>query len=114
VIAHVILFRPKAALDDPGRARVFDALRAAHEQIPQIKRFAIGRRTKTGRPYDAMSRDFPYFVMFEFESAADFREYLAHPAHERLGEQFYLASETAEAYDFDMREMPGALDALSI
>ena len=114
MIAHVILFRPKDALDTAGRARVLDALRAAHAAIPQIKRFAIGRRFLTGRQYDAMSRDFPFFVLFEFESDADFRAYLAHPAHEQLGQQFYLASDTAEAYDYEMREMPAAAESLRL
>ena len=109
MIAHVILFRPKATLDDSGRARVFDALRVAHESIPTIRRFAIGKRVTAGRNYDAMSRDFPYFVLFEFDTEADLEAYLAHPAHEALGAQFYMASETAEAYDFDLQEMPEAL-----
>ena len=109
MIAHVILFQPKASLDGAGRARVFDALRVAHETIPHIRRFAIGRRVKTGHAYDAMSRDFPYFVFFEFESRADLDAYLAHPSHAALGAQFYMASDMAEAYDFDLEEMPGAL-----
>jgi hypothetical protein len=109
VIAHVILFRPKASLDAAGRARVFDALRAAHDTIPHIRRFAIGRRVKTGQRYDDMARDFPYFVLLEFDSQADFEAYLAHPSHEALGAHFYMASELAEAYDFDLRDMPEAL-----
>ena len=114
MIAHVILFRPKASLDDTGRARVVDALRHAHASIPHIKRFAIGRRFTTGRAYDAMTRDFPFFVLFEFESDADFQAYLAHPVHEQLGQQFYLASEEAEAYDFELSEMPEAVKNLTM
>jgi hypothetical protein len=114
VIAHVILFRPKVGLDDAGRARVVDALREAHASIPGIKRFAVGRRFTAGRRYDAMTRDFPFFVLFEFESDADFRAYLAHPVHEQLGQQFYLASEEAEAYDFELDEMPGAVKKLTM
>jgi len=112
VIAHVILFRPKADLDDAGRARLFDAMRAAHRAIPQIRRFAVGERVKNGRPYEALARDFPFFALLEFETAADFDAYLAHAAHEELGAEFYLASEAAEAYDFETGEMPGVLDRL--
>lgn len=93
---------------------MIDALRAAHDAIPGIKRFAIGQRFTTGRAYDAMSRDFPFFVLFEFESEPDFRAYLAHPVHEQLGQQFYLASDAAEAYDYEMREMPAAADAIGL
>ena len=109
MIAHVILFRPKTTLDEAGRARIFDAQRVAYDSIPHIRRFAIGQRVKTGREYDAMSRDFPYFVLLEFDNQADLDAYLAHPSHDALGAQFYAASETAEAYDFDLREMPEAL-----
>jgi hypothetical protein len=112
MIAHVILFRPKADLDDAGRARLFDAMRAAHRAIPRIARFVVGRRVKNGRPYEALTRDFPFFALLEFETEADFDAYLAHAAHEDLGAQFYLASDAAEAYDFETGEMPGALDRL--
>jgi hypothetical protein len=106
VIAHVILFRPKSDLDDAGRARLFDAMRTAHRAIPQIRRFAVGRRVKNGRPYEALTRDFPFFALLEFDSQADFDAYLSHPAPEELGAQFYLASDAAEAYDFAVARMP--------
>jgi hypothetical protein len=112
VIAHVILFRPKSDLDDAGRARLFDAMRTAHRAIPQIRRFAVGRRVKNGRPYEALTRDFPFFALLEFDSQADFDAYLSHATHEALGSQFYVTSEAAEAYDFETGDMPGALDRL--
>jgi hypothetical protein len=113
VIAHVILFRPKADLDDAGRARLFDAMRAAHRAIPHIRRFIVGRRVKNGRPYEALTRDFPFFALLEFDTQGDFDAYLAHAAHEELGAEFYLASDAAEAYDFETGDMPGALDRLT-
>lgn len=112
MIAHVILFRPKADLDAAGRARLFGAMRAAHRAIPQISRFAVGQRVRNGRPYEEIARDFPFFALLEFETQADFDAYLAHAAHEELGAEFYLASEAAEAYDFETGEMPGVLDRL--
>lgn len=112
MIAHVILFRPKHALDEAGRARLFDAMRKAHGAIPQIGRFVVGRRVKNGRPYEALTRDFPFFALLEFDTAADFDAYLSHPSHEELGSEFYLTSEAAEAYDFAAADMPGALDDL--
>lgn len=113
MIAHVILFRPKADLPESGRARLFDAMRAAHAQIPGIRRFAAGRRVRNGRPYEALTRDFPFFALLEFDSAEDFAGYLAHPVHEALGAEFYVASDAAEAYDFEIGEMPAALETLS-
>jgi hypothetical protein len=112
VIAHVILFRPKAGLADQSREQLFEAMRAAHAGIPSISRFVAGRRFTTGRPYDALTRDFPFFALVEFADRAAFDAYLTHPLHEALGAQFYLASEAAEAYDFEISAMPGAIDAL--
>ena len=56
-----------------------------------------------GRQYDALnSAEFPYIAILEFESTADLLAYLAHPAHEALGVQFYASSESALAYDFEL------------
>jgi hypothetical protein len=112
VIAHVILFRPKSDLSDADRAALFDSMRAAHRQIEGITRFAVGVRVKNGRPYEALTRDFPYFALLEFETPEAFNAYLAHPLHDDLGARFYRTSEAAEAYDFAVGEMPGALEAL--
>ncbi|MBA3950237.1 MAG: Dabb family protein [Acidobacteria bacterium] len=112
MIAHVVLFRPKADLADTDRARIVDALRDAHARIPQIRRFLVGTRTLTGKAYDAMSRDFPFLVMLEFDGPADLDGYLAHPAHDALSLSFHSASEAAEAYDYEIAEAPDALENL--
>lgn len=112
MIAHVVLFRPKPGLAAADRAALFDAMRAAHREIPGISRFVAGTRVKNGRPYEALARDFPFFALLEFETAEAFAAYLAHPAHEALGAHFYLASEAAEAYDYSIGDVPEALEAL--
>lgn len=114
MIAHVILFRPKPDLAPADRAAFFEAMRAAHRGIPQIQRFVVGRRITTGRPYDALSRDFPFFAMLEFATEADLQAYLTHPAHDELGERFYLTSAAAEAYDYALSDVPDALDTLGM
>lgn len=112
MIVHIVLFKPRADLSEAARRQFLDAMREAHASIPQIKRFTAGVRVTTGRPYDAGARDFPYFAQLEFESRADLDAYLTHPAHERLSLGFYQASAAAEAYDFEMAEMPDALSRL--
>ena len=103
MIAHVVLFRPKQSLSADDRRALMDALAHALANIPLIKRADIGRRKTLGRQYDAInSIQFPYAAILEFESEADLRAYLDHPAHQRLGEQFYLTSEVALAFDFEM------------
>ena len=114
MIAHVILFRPKPDLAAADRAALFESMRAAHRDIPQIQRFMVGSRIKTGRPYDALARDFPFFALLEFASEADLQAYLTHPAHDQLGERFYLTSEAAEAYDFVLSEVPEGLESLTL
>lgn len=103
MIAHVVLFRPKSTLTDDQRAALVRALDDALNNIPLIKRASIGRRTVMGRQYDAMNTvEFPFIAILEFASTADLLAYLAHPAHETLGVQFYTTSEAALAYDFEM------------
>ena len=113
MIAHVILFRPKHDLAPADRDALFESMRAAHRDIPQIQRFVVGNRIKTGYPYDAVSRDFPFFAMLEFATRADLDAYLAHPTHVDLGERFYLTSEAAEAYDFALSDVPEGLDTFT-
>ena len=113
MIAHVVLFRPKADLAEAELTGLLDAMRAAHRDIPGIQRFVVGTRIKTGYPYDAVSRDFPFFAMLEFATRADLDAYLAHPAHIDLGDRFYLTSESAEAYDYSLSDVPEGLERLA-
>jgi hypothetical protein len=112
MIAHVVLFRPKAGLADADRVRVIDALRDGHARITQIRRFRVGTRMLAGKAYDALSRDFPYFVMLEFDTRDDLEAYLTHPAHDALSLSFHQAGEAAEAYDYEIADAPEAIDAL--
>ncbi|MGH9173372.1 MAG: Dabb family protein [Vicinamibacterales bacterium] len=105
MVAHVVLFRPKPDLPDLERIAFIDALEHALVSIPLIKRARVGRRLTFGRAYDEQnSEQFPYAAILEFEKEADLRQYLDHPAHERLGEQFYHASERALVFDFDLKD----------
>ena len=51
MIAHVVLFRPKASLTDDERQALIGALAHALENIPLIARAHIGRRKILGRQY---------------------------------------------------------------
>ena len=103
MIAHLGLFRPRPTLLGTERTAFIGALDAALKEIPQITRATIGRRVVMGRQYDAMNTvEFPFVAVLEFDSRADLIAYLDHPAHEKLGMQFYATSEAALAYDFDL------------
>ena len=104
MIAHVVLFRPRATLEAADRETFLQALEAALAKISVIKRARVGRRVVMGRPYDRGVPDFPYVAILEFESEVDLRSYLDHPAHDWLGQQFYVSSEAALAIDFALLE----------
>ena len=105
MVAHLVLFRPKADLNEEQRRAFLMALEHALSNIPQIKSARVGRRITLGRQYDALNAQaFPFAAILEFETEADLRAYLEHPAHEMLGAQFYIASEAALVFDYELLE----------
>lgn len=105
MIAHVVLFRPKAQLAEQERDLFFETLERALVNIPLIQRARVGRRVMFGRPYDEQNpHDFPFVAILEFDNEADVLAYLNHPAHRALGQQFYAASESALVFDYALME----------
>jgi hypothetical protein len=102
VIAHIVLFRPRATLTADERQTLVNALRGAVEGIPQIKRATIGRRILLNRPgYETqMAEHYEYSAILEFESEADLRAYLDHPSHNDLGRLLFTSADAVLAYDF--------------
>ena len=102
MIAHVVLFRPKHTMTPEQRETMVKVLRGAVEGIPQIRRFTIGRRILLNRPgYETqMAEHYEYSAILEFESEADLRAYLDHPAHVDLGRLLFTAADAVLAYDF--------------
>lgn len=101
MIAHIVLFTPKASLEAEARADTIIALERACLDMPQIKRLRVGRRRRLGYAYDALAPvHFEYAVIMEFESEADLDAYLHHPAHLALGHHFNNSAEVALALDF--------------
>ncbi|MFN7978600.1 MAG: Dabb family protein [Vicinamibacterales bacterium] len=102
MVAHVVLFTPKASMTLAERDAFVTTLETALAGIPQITRATVGRRLVLGRPYDAITPPYDYVAVIEFASGADLAAYLDHPAHDALAKQFYLHAERAAAYDVDM------------
>jgi hypothetical protein len=115
VIAHVVLFTPRVELAPEARAALAAALETALRDIPTIRRVRVGPRVTHGRPgYEQLMRvDYQYAAILEFDDEAGLQAYLAHPAHERLGEQFFATFEHALMYDFDLQDGAGAVRALA-
>lgn len=104
MIAHIVLFEPRPDLTDSERQSLVDGLRAAARQIPGVRRLRVGRRLRHGGAgYEqAMRDDYSFATIIEFDTMADLRGYLAHPAHEQIGRHFSESSVRALAYDYDL------------
>ena len=103
MISHIVLFRPRATLPAPEREALIAALQQAVAGIPAIRRATIGKRILLNRPgYETqMAEHFEYSAIIEFDSEADLRAYLDHPAHLNLGQLLFTAAEAVLAYDFN-------------
>lgn len=111
MIAHVVLFRPKSDLTSDQRRAFVAALEHAFTSIPLIKQARVGRRVSLGQEYERLnSHEFPFAAILEFATIDDLRAYLEHPAHEMLGAQFYITSEAAMVFDFELLEGPTIRD----
>ena len=96
MVSHVDLRRPRPDLSHAERDPALASLEHAIGNIPMIRRARVGRRITLGREYDRQNAsDFPYAAMIEFDTDADLRAYLDHPAHHELSEHFYRAAEAA-------------------
>jgi hypothetical protein len=104
MIAHVILWQPRTDLTADARRAVLAALTAAVQAAPTVRSCRIGRRVKHGLPgyEEAMSQEFDYLAIIEFDDIDRLREYLRHPAHEHIGAQFTSAAAAALAYDYEI------------
>jgi hypothetical protein len=105
VIAHVVLFRPRADLSASERTALVQAFARALRDIPSIRRSRIGTRVTHGRGYEQVMREnYQYAAVLEFDDMAGLKAYLEHPAHEALAERFYASFDVALMYDYEMRE----------
>jgi hypothetical protein len=109
LIAHVVLLQPRAELSAVDRDAFASSFERALTDIPQVRRARVGERVNLDRFYDQQNaRDFSHIAIIEFDSEADLRAYLEHPAHQELGERFYQSAEAALVCDFELTEGVGA------
>ena len=102
MIAHIVLFQPRADLTDAQRTEALATLSRVAADVPDILRYRLGRRVKHGLPgYEQlMAQDFAFALILEFADLEALKRYLAAPAHESLGRLFYTATSAALAYDY--------------
>jgi hypothetical protein len=103
MVAHIVMFRPKANITPSDRQEMFDAMLAAANGIPSVRRFQIGTRVKHHTQYEQMmAADYPYAAVIEFDDLAGLQRYLQHPKHQKLGGLFYQLLEAGLVYDYEM------------
>jgi hypothetical protein len=101
VVAHVVLLKLRATMNDDDREALLEAMRVAFTGIPEIRRVRIGKRILLGRGYETqMAEHFEYSAIIEFDSEADLRVYLDHPQHQELGRRFFESVDAALVYDY--------------
>jgi Stress responsive A/B Barrel Domain len=114
VVAHVVMFRPRAGLTHDERAALVTAFSRALRDIPGIRRAKIGRRVRHGRTYEhLMKEDYEFAAVLEFDDLRGLTQYLQDPAHEDLGKRFSESFETALIYDFEMSDGVSGLAGLA-
>jgi hypothetical protein len=113
VIAHLVLFRPRADLPEATRRELGEALTTAIRDIPSVRRARVGRRVTHGRPYESLMRvPYEYAAVIEFDDLDGLQAYLTHPAHDALAARFFAAFEEALMYDYELEEGAGAIARL--
>jgi hypothetical protein len=106
MLAHVVLFTPRKTLSVGERQALAAAFADALVAIPTIKRARVGRRVTHGRPgYEQMMRvNYEYAAILEFDDRAGLEAYLAHTAHQALGDRFFAMFEEALMYDYELQD----------
>lgn len=101
MIAHVVLFRPRAGVGDADQKAFLAAIESARREIPSVRRFFVGRRARLGHQYEnLMTEDYPWAAIVEFDDEKGLAAYLVHPAHEALGRLLWATSEKVLVFDY--------------
>jgi hypothetical protein len=103
MVFHVVLYRPKLTLEHKVRAALMEAVATARDEIPQIRRFSVGRRLENGPRYVLGNfPDLPYAAFVEFSDREGLEAYLAHPGHQGLSRLFNETVEAGFIYDYEV------------
>jgi len=104
MIAHVVLFEPKATITDAERDAFLDAMKAAFREIPSVCRSLVAKRRLIGAGYEAKIGDqtYSYVSSVEFTDINGLKEYLDHPLHHRLGQLFWQCCDRTLIVDADV------------
>jgi hypothetical protein len=103
MIAHVVLFEPKATITEADRETFLDAMKMAFKDIPSVRRSLVARRRLIGAGYEAKLGDttYSYVSVVEFDDLDGLKSYLEHALHQRLGQLFWQYCDRTLIVDAD-------------
>ena len=103
MIAHVVLFEPKATITEVDRETFLDAMKLAFKEIPSVTRSMVAKRQLIGAGYESKLGDntYSYVSVVEFECLVGLKSYLEHPLHQKLGQLFWEYCERTLIVDAD-------------
>ena len=85
MIVHIVMFQPRGDLDATTRETLLEEIATAAKTIPSVRRMRVGPRARHGSPgYEqAMTTDYGYALIAEFDDREGLVAYLKHPAHRK-------------------------------
>jgi hypothetical protein len=106
MIVHIVMFQPRGDLDATTRETLLEEIATASKTIPSVRRMRVGPRAQHGLPgYEqAMTTDYGYAMIVEFDDREGLIAYLRHPAHQAIGHHFTASAERSLAYDYEMED----------
>ena len=112
MIAHVVLFEPKATITQADRDLFLDTMKTAFKDIPTVARSLVAKRLVIGAGYETKLGDqtYSYVSVVEFAGVQELKTYLDHPLHQRLGQLFWQYCDRtlivdAESFWLDAKEI---------
>ena len=103
MIAHVVLFEPKATITEADRETFLDAMKIAFKEIPTVERSLVAKRELIGAGYETEVgyQTYSYVSVIEFKDVQALKDYLEHPLHKRLGQLFWQYCDRTMIVDAD-------------
>ena len=107
MIAHVVLFQPKADVTAAEKAALVSALQDACRDLPGLIDAHIGRAVDIGANYRAGFGEttYEYVAVLEFIDRNGVLTYLRRPEHEAVGALFWKTCEKTTIFDFEIAEV---------
>jgi hypothetical protein len=112
LIAHIVLFTPKADSTADELKSFAKAMLALIGQMPAIERAFIGKSVSIDPGYSRSmgQHTYSYAAVLEFADASALTDYLRHPSHAELGRMFWSICAEIAVIEVEGRE-PGAWTA---